>query len=167
MSLTRRGIAHLLLVATLGVSLTSTSIGSSVAADDPPFFGDPAAFVSAIYERYEPGGEGMPLDSAETIRSLFEPRLAQRMIDDSAEAAAIGDAPKLDGDPFIDAQDWDIADIRIDVEASTPERAEGHVTFVNFGEAKRIDLQLVLLEDGWRIRDILFPNRSLRGLYSH
>ena len=167
MSLTRRGVAHLLLVATLGVGLASTRIGSSAAAGDPPFFGDPAAFVSAIYERYEPGGEGMSLDSAETIRSLFEPRLAQWMIDDSTEAAAMGDVSKLDGDPFIDAQDWDIADIRIEIEASTPERADGHVTFVNFGEAKRIDLQLVLLEDGWRIRDILFAESSLRGLYSH
>lgn len=161
MSLTRRGVAHLLLVTTLGVGFASTNIGSSVAADDPQ------AFVAAIYQRYENGGDGVPLDREEAVRALFEPRLAQLIIDDSAQAAELGDVSKLDGDPFIDGQDWDISDLRVAVDAATPDRAEGIVTFLNFGEPKQIELQLVQLDEGWRIRDIHWPDRSLRGLYTH
>jgi len=162
MSLTRRGVAHLLLAAGLGVSFLSTNIGSSAAADDP------ADFVAAIYDRYENGGEGLSLDDAQTVRALFEPRLAEMIIADSDEAAATGDVPKIDGDVFIDAQDWDITELRVSVEAVTHDRAEGHVEFLNFGEPKRVDLQLVRGEDGgWRIRDILWAESSLRGLYTH
>ncbi|WEK51332.1 MAG: DUF3828 domain-containing protein [Candidatus Kaistia colombiensis] len=161
MSLTRRGVAHLLMVATLGVGFASTSIGSSVAADDP------ADFVAAIYQRYENGDDGVPLDNEETVRALFEPRLAELILADSDEAAALGDAGKLEGDPFVDAQDWDISDIRVDIEAGTPDTAEGHVTFLNLGEPKRIELRLVQLDHGWRIRDIYWPEGSLRGLYTH
>ncbi|MCX5567901.1 DUF3828 domain-containing protein [Kaistia nematophila] len=161
MTLTRRGVARLFLVATLGAAGFSTSVGSSVAADDPE------AFVASIYERYENGGDGVPLDDAATIRALFEPRLAEMILADRDEAAAVGDVPKLDGDPFVDAQDFDITDLRIDVEDGTPDRAEAHVSFLNFGEPKRIDLRLEWLETGWRIRDIYWPEGSLRGLYTH
>lgn len=161
MVLTRRGVAHFLMAATLGVGFSSSWTGSSVAADDP------AAFVAAIYQRYENGGDGVALDSAETVRALFEPRLAELMLADSAEAAALGDAGKLDADPFVDAQDWDISNIRVDVEAGTPDTAEGEVSFLNFGEPKRIKLKLVRLDTGWRIRDVLWPQSSLRGLYTH
>ncbi|MCX5520866.1 DUF3828 domain-containing protein [Kaistia defluvii] len=161
MSPTRRGVAHLLLAAMLGVGLVPTSGGSSVAADDP------RAFVAAIYARYENGGDGVPLGNAETVRALFEPRLAERMVADSDEAAAAGDVGKLDGDPFVDAQDWDLSDVRVDVEAGTPDTADGHVSFRNFGEPKRIELRLVRLEQGWRIRDVFWNEGSLRGLYTH
>lgn len=162
MSLTRRGVARLFLAATLAAASLSTHAGSSVAADDPQ------AFVAAIYDRYANGGNGMLLDSARTIRALFEPRLAELIIADGEEAAALGDMPKLGADPFIDAQDWDITDLTVAVEAVTPDRAEGHVDFVNFGAPMRVDLQLVRGEDGgWRIRDILWAESSLRGLYTH
>jgi hypothetical protein len=162
MSLTRRGIAHLFLVATLAAAGIATRTGSSAAA------GDPQAFVAAIYERYADGGDGMVLDDARQIRALFEPRLAELIIADGQEAAATGDVPRLDRDMFIDAQDWDITDLTVAVEQMTPDRAEGHVAFVNFGEPKRVDLDLVRGEDGgWRIRDILWASSSLRGLYTH
>jgi hypothetical protein len=162
MSLTRRGVAHLFLVATLAASGMATHAGPSLASDDPQ------AFVAAIYERYANGGDGMVLDDAQTIRALFEPRLAELIIADGEEAAAAGDVPRMDGDMFIDAQDWDITDLTVAVEAVTPDRAEGHVAFANFGAPKRVDLQLVRGEDGgWRIRDILWAESSLRGLYTH
>jgi hypothetical protein len=162
MSPTRRGVARLFWVATLAAAGLSTQVGSSAAADDPQ------AFVAAIYARYADGGEGMALDSAETIHALFEPRLAELIIADRDEAAATGDVPRLDGDMFLDAQDWDITDLRVAVEAMTPDRAEGHVAFLNFGAPKRVDLELVRGDDGnWRIRDILWEQSSLRGLYTH
>lgn len=162
MSLTRRGVARLFLVATLAAASLSTATGSSAAADDPQ------AFVAAIYERYADGGDGLPLDSAQAVRALFEPRLADMIIADGEEAAATGDVPRIDGDVFVDAQDWDITELRVSAEAVTLDRAEAHVEFLNFGEPKRIDLQLVHGEDGgWRIRDILWAESSLRGLYTH
>jgi hypothetical protein len=162
MMLTRRGVARFFMVATLAVAGLSAKTGSAAASDDPH------AFVAAIYERYAIGGEGVSLDNAETVRALFEPRLAEMIITDSEEAAAIGDAPKLGADPFLDAQDWDIADIRVTADTPSPDRAEAHATFVNFGEPQRVDLELVRGEDGgWRIRDIHWAQGSLRGLYTH
>lgn len=159
MSFTRRGAARLLVAAALGLAAGG---GSSVASDDP------AAFVAAIYDTYTDGGLGLPLDSPATVRQFFEPRLAAMILDDHALAAELGDMPKLGADPFVDAQDWDLTDIRVAVEAMTPDRAEGHVAFVNFGAPKRVDLVLVRGEDGsWRIHDILWEQGSLRGLYTH
>lgn len=162
MSLTRRGAARLFLVATLAAAGALTQIGPSLASDDPQ------AFVAAIYDQYANGGGGLPLDTPTTVQQLFEPRLAAMILDDGAQAAELGDVPKLGADPFVDAQDWDLTDIRVAVEAITPDRAEGHVAFVNFGEPKRVDLALVRGEDGgWRIHDILWEQGSLRGLYTH
>lgn len=161
MSLTRRGIARLFTAATLAAGLGCTMTGSSAAADDPQ------AFVAAIYDRYANGGDGVPLDAPETVQSLFEPRLATLILDDQAEAAEMGDVSKLDADPFVNAQDWYVSNILVQVEAMTPDRAEGYVAFTNFGEPTRIDLNLVRAEDGWRIRDIQWRDGSLRGLYTH
>jgi hypothetical protein len=162
MSMSRRGAARLLMAAPLAAAFGFASTGSSAAADDP------AAFVKAIYDLYAAGGPGQSLDTPATVQRLFETRLATLILEDQAQAEEYGDMSKLGADPFVDAQDWDISDISVSVEAMTPDRAEGHVAFVNFGAPKRIDLELVRGEDGgWRIRDIIWEEGSLRGLYTH
>ena len=79
------------------------------------------AFVTAIYATYKgKDSKGVILDKAATIRRYFEPTLAAAMIKDQNAAAKRGEVGALDGDPFIDAQDWDIKAFNIAVAESAP-----------------------------------------------
>lgn len=65
------------------------------------------AFVETIYNAYKgKNAKGVSLDSDAAVRRYFEPKLAALIIKDRKDAR--GEVGKLDSDPFIDAQDWDI-----------------------------------------------------------
>ena len=49
------------------------------------------------------------------------------------EAKRRGEVPKLDGDPFLDAQEWEIENLAISVKGDGP-KATGEVAFDNFGK---------------------------------
>ena len=86
------------------------AVGALVAA--PALADDAAAmaFVMSIYSAYKgKNAKGLPLDDERTIRRYFEPSLAALIGKDQKDAARRHDVPALDGDPFVDAQDWDIA----------------------------------------------------------
>jgi hypothetical protein len=73
--------------------------------------------------------------------------------------------PELDGDPFVDAQDWEITGLGLKVTMNGAARATATVTFRNFGEPRTVTHELVKTASGWRIADIKMKERSLRGLY--
>ena len=127
-------------------------------------------FVTAIYDAYKgKDAKGHPLDDAATIRRYFEPALAALMIKDQNAAAKRGEVGALDGDPFIDAQDWDIKDFDIAVAESAPGKATATVKFANLGTPKTIALHLVKLKGGWRINEITWQrdgkSETLRALF--
>jgi hypothetical protein len=108
--------------------------------------GSPQAFLEAIYRNYEgKDSKGFMLDKPAVIRRTF--------------------VPELDGDPFIDAQDWEITGLVIKVAMDGAAKAAATVTFKNFGEAHTVTHELVKTGNGWRIADIRMKERSLRGLY--
>src|ERR1700688_4125160 len=81
-----------------------------MAVAGPALAADPGAlaFVTAIYAAYKgKNAKGIRLDTEANIRRYFEPTLAALMIKDQKDAARRHDAPNLDGDPFIDAPDWE------------------------------------------------------------
>ncbi len=98
---------------------------------------------------------------------FFTPDLATMIADDRARAEAAGDMPLLDGDPFLNAQDWEIKRLSIKVDHGAAGKATGHVRFTNGGVPVAIDLMLVQTAKGWRIRDIHYAESTLRGLYTH
>ncbi len=131
----------------------------------------PEAFLDSIYVHYQddPGQAlGVPLSSEETIRKYFTPELADMIVKDDAAAAARNEVPLLDGDPFVDAQEWEISSFDIRVNKSVPGKADASVTFTNFAEEKVVTVLLVELSEGWRIDDIKWNSAagSLRGLYT-
>ena len=144
------------------LSGTTVAICGAQAAD-----ASAQAFVEAIYATYKgKDAKGAPLDKDATIRRYFEPALARLMIRDAAAAKKRGEVPSLDGDPFIDAQDFEIESFNIAVRDVAANKASATVTFKNLGEDKRVELDLVKLKAGWRIADIKFADgRTLRGLY--
>src|SRR5262249_39902418 len=123
------------------------------------------AFLDAIYKAYiGKNTKGISIDGDAALRRYFEPSLAAMIIKDRKEAARRKDVPTLDGDPFIDAQDWEIKSVKIDVADAGPDKATGTVTFVN-GDPKKVVLDLVKLKDGWRIAEIHYAEGTLRGLF--
>ena len=155
--LSRRG----LLAASAMIAIASTLASPGAAATSP------GAFLEAIYGAYRGEGDGIDLGDRATLDRYFTPDLATMIADDRARAEAAEDVPMLDGDPFIDAQDWEIENLAVTVEHGAEGKAIGHVRFVNAGTPVAIDVILVETPAGWRIRDIHWPNGSLRGLYTH
>jgi hypothetical protein len=126
----------------------------------------PRAFVEAIYKPYlAKTYKGADYSRPANLRRYFEPKLAGAIIADMAAAAKRNEVSTLDGDPFVDAQDWEIADLAIDVKHEGPAKATATVDFTNLRKPKTVKLDLVKTAGGWRIADINASSGSLRQLF--
>ena len=153
---------------TLLVAATCVLIAMSVFAAD----NSAKTFVTGIYETYKgSGARGLPLDSEGAVRRYFEPSLAALIIKDRWRAARRREVGKLDGDPFVDAQDWDIDKLDVDVTDTAPRKAKAMVKFVNLDQPATVILDLVKIGNDWRIADITWLRdgkpQTLRNLYLH
>jgi hypothetical protein len=124
------------------------------------------AFVTAIYQTYVgKDAKGVPLHSPK-FKTLITPRLLKLIDADGRRAARRGDVPKLDGDPFVDAQDWDIKSFTVDIADTAPDRAQAKIAFVDAAasDKKPVTLDLIKTKAGWRIDDFNGATGSLRQL---
>ena len=122
----------------------------------------PEAFLRSIYTPYpNQDFKGQPFWQ---VDRFFAPDLARAIEADMREAKRRGEVPRLDGDPFADAQDWDIAKLAITVNTEGA-KAVGLVSFENQGKPTEIKLDLVRTGMGWRIADIKSPSGTLSELY--
>lgn len=122
-------------------------------------------FLKSIYEPYKQARfKGQPYWETERF---FAAELAQAIQRDLEEAKKRKEVPTLDGDPFIDAQDWSIASIGYAVSTgSTSSTAAAVVTFTNADQPKQLAVFLIQTPRGWRIDDIVGRGgSSLRALY--
>jgi len=154
-----RRLFYLAVVACLFGSLSATAAAPET----------PNIFLQGIYSHYKGNdqttGKGIFLDKPSDIRRYFSDDLADLIIADDNAAAKRGDVPELDGDPFVDAQDWEITDIAIHIDSETAAAAKATVTFKNFKEPHTVRLDLVKTPKGWRISDIAWKEGTFRGLY--
>ena len=120
------------------------------------------SFVEAIYAAYKgKNTNGISLDNGTAVRRYFAPKLAALIIKDRKDAR--GEVGKLDADPFIDAQDWEIDAVDIDVREIAADKASATVSFKD--AERTIILDLVKLGVGWRIADIAWDRKAtLRGI---
>lgn len=122
----------------------------SIAAAAPT--ASPQTFVEAIYETYlGKAAKGVELADEAVIRRYFVPPLADAIVKDRAEADKRGEVPTLDGDPFVDAQDWEIARLRVSTKATGADAATATVSFSNLRKPKTMTLDLVKVGGAWRI----------------
>lgn len=148
------------LLAAMAVALWAVATATGFAQ------GTPQAFLEGIYKPYlAKESKGTSLSTDAEIRRHFASPLADAIIKDFNAAAKRQDVPLLNGDPFIDAQDWEISDLRIDVKMAGAKWATGTVRFTNMKERETVTLDLVLTADGWRIGEIRSRSGSLRALY--
>jgi len=138
----------------------------------PVFAADSSAtaFVTGIYEAYKgSGAKGIPLDSDRAVRRYFALSLANLIIRDRRKAH--GEVGQLDGDPFIDAQDWNIDKFDVEVADTGPGKAKATVKFVNLDQPATVVLDLVKNGKDWRIAEITWLREgkaeTLRALFTH
>jgi hypothetical protein len=129
------------------------------------------SFVASLYNAYKgKTGNGISLDKEANVRRYFEPSLAALLIKDQKDAARRGEAPTLGSDPFVDGQDWEIADFDIAIGDTGPGKARATVTFRSFDKPKTIVLDLVKLKNEWRVADIAWQREgktaTLRALFA-
>jgi hypothetical protein len=111
----------------------------------------PLDFLRSIYEPYKQAGfKGQPYWEA---RRFFVTDLAEAIERDFEKAKKSQEVPALDGDPFLNAQDWNI------------KRAVGAVALDNLGTPTLLALFLVETPQGWRIDDIVSRGSSLRASF--
>jgi hypothetical protein len=143
-----------------------------------PHDGAALAFVKAIYAPYRgKNTKGLAIDTDAQLRRYFEPSLVDLISKDRKDAARHHDVPTLDGDPFIDAQDWEIKSFDVTVNDTGDGKATSIVKFVNEDEPVTVTLDLVSLPgtgnatNAWRIHDITYLRdgkpETLRGLFKH
>lgn len=122
----------------------------------------PQAFLQSLYDPYlKANFKGQPYNEP---GRFFSPDLARAMERDMRGAKQRNEVPTLDGDPFVDAQEWTITDLVVRVTGSG-DAATGVVSFANFGKPKRLAVSLLRTPAGWRISDIAGGNGSLRSLF--
>lgn len=167
--LTRRKI---LLVAGCAALAVPTLAASAVAVPSRAADATALAFVTAIYDAYR--GKDSPaiaLNDDRALRRYFEPTLAALIRKDRKDASRRGEAPILDGDPFVDANGWEIAAFDITMSEPEPGKAVATVRFTNSGTPKTVVLDLVRIRKEWRISDIVWQRdgkpETLRGLFAH
>jgi len=130
-------------------------------------------FVTKIYHAYKgKNSKGILIDTEAALRRYFEPSVVAMIVKDEKAAARRHEVPTLDGDPFIDAQDWEISAIEVAVSDASAGKATATVNFKNFDEPKKVVLDLVKLKSDWRIADITWQRdggetETLRGLFKH
>jgi len=141
----------------------------AVAADDA----SATAFVTKIYDAYkDENSKGILIDTEAAIRRYFEPSLTALINKDQKSAARRHEVGTLDGDPFIDAQDWDISAVDIAVRDASPDKAVATVNFKNIDRPTTVVLDLIKIKSEWRIADITWrqeggKKETLRGLFRH
>lgn len=117
---------------------------------------DPAALVTELYAPYLAGGNVPdPLTAAPWTDDLHE------LIE---KAIKLGkDEPILDGDPIVDAQEWQISGLNVSTDAR-PEagRVKATAKFLNYGAPKEVHFDLVEIGARWRVDNIRSGDWDLR-----
>ena len=130
-------------------------------------------FVTKIYDAYKgKNTKGVSIETEAALRRYFEPSLVAMIVKDEKAAARRHEVPTLDGDPFIDAQEWEISAIGIAVSDASADKAAATVSFKNFDQPKKVILDLIKIKSDWRIANITWQREggeteTLRGLFRH
>ena len=122
-------------------------------------------FLDKLYANYVgPNRNGLMAGSDKALARYLSPDVIKLMDKMYAASKKKDEVPALDGDPFVDAQEWNINSFDISVDQVGSDKATGHVHFKNFDEEKSRTLDLVHLKSGWRIDDIHWSDGTLRKL---
>jgi hypothetical protein len=149
--------------------LGRAALAALVAAAAPAWAADPAAeaFLRDIYKVYAvPENLGISLNSEAAARPYFTPEMAGLIGEDATQAMASDSHGRMDFDPFINGQQWQIDSIDLALKDTGAGKAEASVRFREIDTYETVYYQLVATPDGWRIADISWSDGgpSLRAI---
>lgn len=107
---------------------------------------DPRAVVEALYAGYQPP------NAFPDTRALQSKRLNELFDADAKEAN--GELGRIDFDPFINGQDYDVSKVEVSEAAYAAGKALVRVNVVNFGQPAEFGILLVKEADGWKVDDV-------------
>jgi len=119
---------------------------SGLAAAQP--YETPQDLLTAFYEPYF-------TDDFYEDETRFRSAALQALYDEDVAATPEGELGALSFDPYIDGQDYELADFAIGTPEITGDRANVLVSFTNFGQPRRLVYELVREEGGWKIDDVV------------
>lgn len=113
---------------------------------------DPRTVVAAAYEPYLEDDFDWGDYDASALRSQ---ELNALYVRDARESEAAGEIGRLDFDPLINGQDYQLTGLAIGDAAVTGKTAIVPVTFDNLGAAVVLEIHLVEEHYGWSIDDVV------------
>ncbi|NIX78070.1 DUF3828 domain-containing protein [Microvirga terricola] len=126
-------------------------------------------FLESIYKSYtDANADGIEWRGP-NAQLYFDANLTKLILKDLKESK--GELSRIEFDPFIYAQDFDLQDLSITVTPKGTARAVGNVSFKNIGAVTKITYDLVKTLKGWRIENMSWDGAeagadNLRALLS-
>jgi hypothetical protein len=134
-----------LVIIAAGLFLAMTGLATAQPYDTP------RALLEAFYAPYFSG-------EFNDDEAQFRSQALQALYDNDAQVTPAGEMGALSFDPYVDGQDFDIADFVIDATGVAGDFASVDVAFTNFGEPRYLTYELVLEDGGWKINDVVSTN---------
>jgi Protein of unknown function (DUF3828) len=138
---------HRLILALIALAFTAA----------PAFaFDTPRALLEALYSPYSKGDS---FDWNSWDETQFRSKhLNELFAKDQKEAD--GEVGRLDFDPYIDGQDYQISALKIGDAAIDGDTATVEVTFKNFDTPDDLVFALVKETDGWKVDDVVSSDKN-------
>ncbi len=128
---------------------------------------DAKRLLETIYKTYAgKAADGLDFHGEAKAKRYFSPDTVRLLARDRKEAK--GEVGRLDFDPFINGQDWEVTTVAVAVEATGADTARGTVRLTNIGKPQVVTHDLARTPNGWRIHDIRWPGTkaTLRSILS-
>lgn len=123
--------------------------------------------LEGIYKTYTgSSADGLDYHSEAKARRTFTPDTVPLFARDWREAK--GEVGRLDFDPFVNGQDYEVTAYAVSIEETGPDQARATVQMTNLGKPQTVLHDLKRTANGWRIHDIRWPGTkaSLRAILS-
>ncbi len=123
--------------------------------------------VRALYQKYlETAPDtvvGFDFTDPVVAAAYFDPALSKAVVADAKSGE-----PRLNFDPFIEGQEFEIKAVAISAKGVTKTGATVIAQFDNFDEKKTVTFKMVRTSTGWRIADVQWDRnpQTLRALLS-
>jgi hypothetical protein len=135
---------------------------TALAGDD---LADAKKYLEGLYAPYlnaDTGAHNDCFDAA--FDKCFAADLAKSMEAERKQTPE-GEVGVLDFDPFISGQDWKLAGLKIAVKQGS-DGPVGTAKFKNFGDAMKVEFDLVREGDAWKIKNMRGKDWDLRQIFA-
>lgn len=129
--------------------------GKPSAAKPAPDTVGPEALIRGLYRHYlettPDSYVAFDYTNPEIAKNYFDPTLAKLLVADGKR-----DQSRLDFDPFVNGQEFEIKSVDYETRSSSPKEAMVTARFANFEQDTLVIYKLVRTPAGWRIADVLW-----------